>query len=569
MTRPRIVSWFSCGTASAVATKLVVAAYWDTHDIAVARCVVPEEHPDNDRFAAECATWFGRPVISLSSAEYASCHDVWTRRRFMAGPHGAVCTIEMKKAVRWAFEREWKPDLQAFGYTADETDRAERFRDQNPDVRLITPLIEQGLSKQDCHAIVDRAGIELPAMYRLGFNNANCFSGDTEFLTDVGVRRLRDMVDKPTRVRGVGGGWTSAMIRSFGVQSLMRLILQRNNVRREIYATANHRWFVKPNGHGPILKRTTEGLLGGQRLTYVLGRLGARVRPSAFGIAQGIVFGDGSRQTKLNAAATIVLCGDKNAELLRYFPLSPSMPAEAGIEVKDLPRFWKDLPRIDDCQSFLYGWLAGYFSADGCVSNGEYLLASARREHLEFARDLSVRLGIGTNDIRETSRQGFPGRDHSNLYVLPLIGSTLRADFFLLSEHRSRFLASPPRDPHPWTVVSVEATDRIEEVFCAVVPDGKAFTLSGNILTGNCIGCVQAQSPSYWNRVRRYFPAVFEARAVLSRELGVRLVKGTAGERERIFLDELDPDMGAGEVDPAMDCSLLCYIAEQKIGAAP
>ena len=36
---------------------------------------------------------------------------------------------------------------------------------------------------------------------------------------------------------------------------------------------------------------------------------------------------------------------------------------------------------------------------------------------------------------------------------------------------------------------SVEPTDRIEEVFCAEVPDGHAFTLEDNILTGNCFGC--------------------------------------------------------------------------------
>jgi hypothetical protein len=52
--RPRLVSWFSCGTASAVNTKLAIAKYGDTHDIIVARCIVPEEHPDNDRFAVDC-----------------------------------------------------------------------------------------------------------------------------------------------------------------------------------------------------------------------------------------------------------------------------------------------------------------------------------------------------------------------------------------------------------------------------------------------------------------------------------------------------------------------------------
>ncbi len=172
--RPRIVSWFSCGDASAVTTKLVLARYRETHDVAVARCVVPEEHADNDRFAADCEEWFGQPVINLRSVEYESCEAVWTKRRYMSGIAGAPCTIEMKKAVRWAFEREWMPDLQAFGFTSEEQDRADQFRSQNPDVGLVTPLIDEGLSKADCQAMVARAGIEIPAMYRLGFPNANC-----------------------------------------------------------------------------------------------------------------------------------------------------------------------------------------------------------------------------------------------------------------------------------------------------------------------------------------------------------------------------------------------------------
>ncbi len=52
----------------------------------------------------------------------------------------------------------------------------------------------------------------------------------------------------------------------------------------------------------------------------------------------------------------------------------------------------------------------------------------------------------------------------------------------------------------------------------------------------NCLGCVKATSPAYWNRVRKFFPAVFKLRSEQSRELGVRLVRLKG---ERIFLDEL------------------------------
>jgi hypothetical protein len=65
-------------------------------------------------------------------------------------------------------------DRQVFGYTLEEQDRVDRFIDANNDVNLWSILIEKNLTKQDCLAILERAGIELPAMYKLGYQNNNC-----------------------------------------------------------------------------------------------------------------------------------------------------------------------------------------------------------------------------------------------------------------------------------------------------------------------------------------------------------------------------------------------------------
>lgn len=69
----------------------------------------------------------------------------------------------------------------------------------------------------------------------------------------------------------------------------------------------------------------------------------------------------------------------------------------------------------------------------------------------------------------------------------------------------------------------------------------------------NCIGCVKATSPSYWNLVREKFPAVFEKRAKLSRDIGCRLVRVKG---ERIFLDDLHPD-SRGRIK-SWDCGVFC-----------
>jgi len=170
----RIAALFSCGEPSAVMVRVLQAELRPGDELAIVRCIVANEHPDNERFAADCERWFGRPVINLRSSEYADCWDVWERRRYLNGHAGAPCTVEMKKRPRQDWERDWRPDVQAYGYTVEERARADRAVALNPDVRLDAPLIRHGLSASDCAAMVARAGIERPAMYRLGFAHNNC-----------------------------------------------------------------------------------------------------------------------------------------------------------------------------------------------------------------------------------------------------------------------------------------------------------------------------------------------------------------------------------------------------------
>jgi 3'-phosphoadenosine 5'-phosphosulfate sulfotransferase (PAPS reductase)/FAD synthetase len=165
----RTIVWFSAGAASAVAAKVTLS---HTPDAVITYVNPGSEHPDNERFLDDCAQWFGRPILRLRSDRYVDTWQVWEDRRFLVGQHGAPCTIELKKKVRFAFERP--DDIQVFGYTADETHRADRFRQLNPEIALDCPLIDRGLTKEDCLAIVERAGIQLPVMYRLGFQNNNC-----------------------------------------------------------------------------------------------------------------------------------------------------------------------------------------------------------------------------------------------------------------------------------------------------------------------------------------------------------------------------------------------------------
>lgn len=166
----RTVSWFSCGAASAVATKLALA---EGSPVTIAYCEIKEEHPDNKRFLRDCEQWFGQEIIVLGNDKYGrSIHEVFRKTRYLVGVGGARCTKELKKAVRKDFERP--TDRQVFGYTIEEEHRVERFIDANVGVDIWPILIERNLTKSNCLAILQNVGIELPAMYKLGYSNNNC-----------------------------------------------------------------------------------------------------------------------------------------------------------------------------------------------------------------------------------------------------------------------------------------------------------------------------------------------------------------------------------------------------------
>jgi 3'-phosphoadenosine 5'-phosphosulfate sulfotransferase (PAPS reductase)/FAD synthetase len=183
----RVVARFSCGAASAVATKLACKKYGDAVEIYYTD--TGAEHPDNTRFRHDCARWFGREVKVLKSDKYKDIWDVFEKQRFLVGPNFAPCTSKMKRIPG---DSIWQlGDTEIFGYTADERHRVERWKAQNNERIIECPLIDLHLTKDDCLGMLERVGIEIPVMYRLGFRNNNC----------IGCVKARDNLDYWKRVR--------------------------------------------------------------------------------------------------------------------------------------------------------------------------------------------------------------------------------------------------------------------------------------------------------------------------------------------------------------------------------
>ena len=170
----RIVIWFSCGITSAVASKITLDLCGDGNiPIEIVYCDTSSEHPDNERFLLDCEKWLDYPITVLHSQKYDDIWDVYKKTKYIAGIDGARCSLEMKKKVRQDFE-DVENDIQVFGFDSSEKKRADKFKKNNPEVILATPLIRMNISKEDCIGIIQDARIDIPSMYKLGYKNNNC-----------------------------------------------------------------------------------------------------------------------------------------------------------------------------------------------------------------------------------------------------------------------------------------------------------------------------------------------------------------------------------------------------------
>lgn len=166
----RNLVWFSCGAASAVAAKLAVDKY---DECEVLYCdTLAYEHPDNLRFLKDIEKWIGQDIKILKSSKYTDIYDVFRKSGYLVGPYGARCTTELKKNVRKIYQQP--SDNHIFGLTHDEENRIDTFEDNYPDLKLTWILKDARINKDHCYARLVQAGITLPTMYKLGYNNNNC-----------------------------------------------------------------------------------------------------------------------------------------------------------------------------------------------------------------------------------------------------------------------------------------------------------------------------------------------------------------------------------------------------------
>ena len=349
----------------------------------------------------------------------------------------------------------------------------------------------------------------------LVYNFGACFAGETKFLTDHGYKRLDECVGqqvvvwtgRPAGRKGVltSAGWKPATVESFGQQEIWNLVVSKNGVKKTIRTTGNHRWLTRRGcekriDRGRVAIVPTAELEIGDPLEYA-GSEPVRADISPDGIRHGFVFGDGYVDiTKPHGGSIAILFGKKDEALTPYFQGYSGGIVETReccnvhhVRYRGLPRLYKSAPSMNESNGYLYGFLAGYFAADGNVNDGGTAsISSANIDNLKMVADVCGRLRIGHGEISGNMRMGINGVE-SMIYSISLNCHDLTDDFFIHEHHKEhyrRLIANGARNHGRWKVVSICPTGHYEEVYCVVQPETEQFTLESDILTKNC--------PRYW-----------------------------------------------------------------------
>lgn len=136
---------------------------------------IENQHPDSLRFLHDCEQILGREIEILQSDKYKGVDDVIEKTKCINTAYGAPCTKLLKKQVRKDWEREnWEHHTYVWGYDVNEKGRADRVVNTMTDYDHDFPLIENGLTKAECHGIAEKLGLRRPVMYDLGYSNNNC-----------------------------------------------------------------------------------------------------------------------------------------------------------------------------------------------------------------------------------------------------------------------------------------------------------------------------------------------------------------------------------------------------------
>ena len=375
-------------------------------------------------------------------------------------------------------------DMLKFDLAQHGVNRFHQFRHNGENIQTSCPFHKNGQERKPSFGVNGE------------IDKCHCFQADTKVITRDGIKSISSLCDKPVDIINGNGDWETVTFRNYGKQRLMKLTLTANEKERIIYTTPEHEWIVRNRKN----KIQTKDLKNWMYLDKILPKVNEELIPSIDGIVHGFCYGDGCmtghhRQYQYRC----FFYNKSDLGISKYFEHLGNIKKSIAGNGKEYDSIcfssYRNLKKVPDMNietdEYLLGFLAGYFVADGNESSGGLSLYSAKKEDILKIRDIFVHLGIatfniGTSNIKAGKRGCLTVKNDTNAYTLRIVKNNVPQSFFITAKGSKNKSSYDGRLRHK--VVSVEYTDRYEDVYCCQTST-HSFALDGYILTGNCFSC--------------------------------------------------------------------------------
>ena len=353
------------------------------------------------------------------------------------------------------------------------------------------PFHKNGQEKKPSMGIHKKSGV------------CHCFRGDTEVITQNGIFEIADLCGKQVNILNGNGEWETVTFKNYGKMPLMKINLTCNGKHKSIYATDKHEWVIKDR----VNKCFTKDLKSWMYLEKILPKELINTELDPMGIVHGFCYGDGAKtgNSQVSNHYECLFYNKQDEELIQYFEKA-FYPKKLNIRdrLADNGKYYKAVcfsvpktedfklpPQLDKPLSYLLGFLAGYFVADGNSSGGGATIYSHNLCNLKKVRDIAIKCNIasysiGVSNIPEGQNGCVYVKKAAHGYTLRFVRKTIPENFFITQKGRGK--TQTQNGSLRYRVASVEATDIVEDVYCCETST-HSFALDDFVLTGNCFAC--------------------------------------------------------------------------------
>jgi len=355
---------------------------------------------------------------------------------------------------------------------------------------------------------VDNANNALPQWYKdqgYKIKSSNlCVSGETQILTSEGYKPIHALVGTTVDCWN-GTDWSPTPI--FQTSEGQKVLEVTLSNLTKIKATPYHKWYVMDGYSKVVEKRTNELTIGDKLIKFDLEPVthGSKILDLAY--VNGFHSGDGTVYKESNKPR-ISLHDEKQTLLPRFTEYYSSSYTKDGriLNLQYKANVLKDkffVPSSEYSVESRLLWLAGYFDADGTLTNNDgtesIQVASIELEFIQHVLLLLQELGIHSaiSKIKDAGYSKLPANDGSEqlkeywtkpAYKLLIAGSELHK-LLDLGYCASRIIPTKrayQREARQFIkVLSIVDNDEVIPTYCGTEPKYNKLMFNG-VLTGNC-----------------------------------------------------------------------------------